>query len=63
MRATPAVELTRGTLVDVWCALTADWAHGFRVSNVEGTRVWVHRVSDGQLIPEPFEVLKVRPVR
>ncbi len=63
MRATHAAALALGDPVDIWCASTSHWASGFCVSSIDDTHVWVRRVSDGTLLPEPFVIAKVRPVR
>jgi hypothetical protein len=52
-----------GDRVEIRKRFDAQWAHGFEVIAVDGDRVQVKRLSDGDVLPVTFAPEDVRPER
>lgn len=60
--ATPGGDpLAVGARVDVCNRYVGSWARGFEVARRSGATVWVRRLSDGAVLPEPLQLHEVRP--
>ncbi|MBV8979488.1 MAG: hypothetical protein JO086_01165 [Acidimicrobiia bacterium] len=53
-------NLGPGTRVEVRSGYGHSWASGFEVADVDGERYLVRRVSDGHVLPEPFDPREIR---
>ena len=49
-----------GTRVEVRSGYGSSWARGFEVAGVDGDEYRLRRVSDGQVLPEPFDSGELR---
>jgi len=69
MSHTPTVDrnldlahpLSAGSTVEVRVRFDRSWATGFTVADVGEPGIILRRVSDGSLIPVPFQPSEVRP--
>ena len=63
----PTEHLGPGTRVEVRSGYGSSWARGFEVAGVDtdggGAQYLVRRVSDGQVLPEPFDPDALRQER
>jgi hypothetical protein len=56
-------DLEPGTRVDVRRRFDGHWAHGFEVVSVTDGKYLVRRLSDGSVLPTPFDPEEVRRER
>ena len=56
----PTENLDRGTRVEVRNGYGHSWARGFEVADVDGEDYLVRRISDGHVLPEPFDPGELR---
>ena len=49
-----------GTRVEVRSGYGSSWARGFEVADVDGNEYRLRRVSDGHVLPEPFDSGELR---